>query len=87
VTLLDRLRFLFDHRWAPPRMSDHLDGELVRRDEARIRRHVDVCPECRELLRSLRALLSALGGLRAEPTEVVAEAVADGVRGRLGEGA
>ena len=29
--MIDRLGFVLDHRWAPDRMSDYLDGDLGRK--------------------------------------------------------
>jgi anti-sigma factor RsiW len=41
-------------------MSDGLDGQLADRARERLARHEAECPECRELLRSLRRLLTVL---------------------------
>ena len=79
------LRFRFDHRWAPRKVSPYLDGELSRSERERLEHHVKDCPECRELLRELDALIDALGALRAEQTAPVADAMLSLVRGRLGE--
>ncbi len=73
--VLERLRFRRDHRWVPPRASDYLDGELRSRERTRVERHLDKCPECRELLRGLQAILSALGTMRGEESEPMADAV------------
>ncbi len=79
------LRFWRDHRWVPPRASDYLDGELRSRERARVEHHLNECPECRELLGSLRAIVSALGTLRGDDSVLVADAVLASVRSRLGE--
>jgi anti-sigma factor RsiW len=55
-----RVRFAVDHRWAQRRMSDALDGQLADRARDRLARHEAECPECRELLHSLRRLLTFL---------------------------
>ncbi len=64
-------------------MSDYLDGDLQRSERERAERHLDECPECRELLASLRGLVSRLGRMLAEPMRPVAATVLAGVRERL----
>jgi predicted anti-sigma-YlaC factor YlaD len=81
--IADRIRFALDHRWSPPHMSEFLDGDLDERGSARIDRHVRDCRECRELLRSLQAIVEELGGLRAETGEPVAGVLLESVRSRL----
>lgn len=41
-------------------MSEYLDGELDRRAAAGVRRHARWCPNCRRMMRNLRAVISAL---------------------------
>jgi anti-sigma factor RsiW len=60
---LFRLRFWRDHRWAPGRMSEYLDGELTARSKTRMERHVHECRECRRLVGGLVLVLEALHGL------------------------
>lgn len=50
-----------------------------------MQRHVDECPECRELLRSLQEIVGALGTMRGEQSERVARAVFASLQGRLGD--
>ena len=83
--LIDRLRFALDHRWSPDRMSEYLDAELVGGDRDRLERHVRDCPECDQLLRELRAMVTALGGVRGGAGRGVAAAVLAGVHQRLAE--
>jgi anti-sigma factor RsiW len=78
-----RIRFALDHRWSPPHMSDHLDGDLDARRAARLERHVGECPECRELLLGLEAVVAALGGVRHDGGELVAARTLDGFRALL----
>jgi anti-sigma factor RsiW len=78
-----RIRFVLDHRWSPPHMSDHLDGDLDARQAARVERHVGECRECRELLLGLEALVAALGDIRHDGGELVAARTLDGLRARL----
>jgi anti-sigma factor RsiW len=62
--LLDRLRVVRDHAWVGAHASEYLDGELGSRGRARVERHIARCHACRELLRGLERLVSALGQLR-----------------------
>lgn len=80
-----RLEFVRDHRWLPPHASEYLDGELGPRERGRVKRHTRDCPECRELLASLRALIEALGTLRGDEERVVAGAVLASVQSRLSQ--
>jgi anti-sigma factor RsiW len=82
----DRERFERDHRWAPERMSDYLDGDLAASARARFERHLGECRECRRLLESLRRTLHALHGLSTPTTTVHAQAIAASVRARLSQG-
>jgi anti-sigma factor RsiW len=63
--LLDRERFRRDHRWAPSRMSDYVDGELALAGRVRMERHLGECAECRRLLGGLRQTLDGLHRLSA----------------------
>jgi anti-sigma factor RsiW len=80
-----RLRFLRDHRWVPPHASQYLDAELAPDDRQRVERHTEDCPQCRELLRSLRALIGALATIGSDVPQPVAKAVAAAVHSRLSE--
>jgi anti-sigma factor RsiW len=82
--LIEKARFMRDHRWAQRRMSEYLDGELDRADRERAARHMSECPECDELLASLRAIAATLAGVGGEPSRQVAAEVFSGVRRRLG---
>ncbi len=50
-----------------------------------MQRHVDECVECRELLRSLQKIVSALGAMRDERGELVAGTVLASLKSGLGE--
>jgi anti-sigma factor RsiW len=80
---LNRLRFALDHRWTPAHASAYLDDELSASERERVERHTADCPECRELLLQLSAMIGALGTLRDEQGELVAGAILSSVRGRL----
>jgi anti-sigma factor RsiW len=83
--LLDRPRFRRDHRWAPGRMSDYLDGELAPAGRARIEHHLGECAQCRRLLAGLRQTLRGLHRLSASRAEVDALQIAASVRAQLSE--
>ena len=74
--LIERVRFLLDHRWSPRQMSAYLDGELSESGRDRIERHVHDCHRCRELLRGLRATIAALRGIAAGPSDGAGPGVA-----------
>jgi anti-sigma factor RsiW len=76
------LRFRRDHRWAPPRMSEYLDGELAARPRARMERHVAACSQCRQLIHGLRQVTDALGRLAPQEASRAAQLAAE-VRPRL----
>src|ERR1700735_5838825 len=78
-----RLRFMRDHRWLPPHASEYLDGELGVDERHRVERHTQECPECRELLRSLRTLVGALRTIDDDEPRVVAAAVLASIQSRL----
>lgn len=76
-----------DHRFARRHMSEGLDGELSLRQQARFARHVDECPECGPMLRSLirmRAALRRVGEVPASSSSVV-PGVLERLRGETGE--
>ena len=60
------LTFALDHRWAPPRMSAYLEGDMGRRGRRRLERHLSRCAVCTRKLRVLREVLGGLRGLRDE---------------------
>lgn len=82
---LDRERFLRDHRWAPNRMSEYIDGELGSDQRTRMERHLGECPECRRLLAGLRRTIAALRRATAVADRVDPRQVAAVVRARLAE--
>jgi anti-sigma factor RsiW len=75
-----------DHGWSPDHMSEYIDREMDAGDRARIERHLRDCPECRDLMRSLQAMVETLGSLPGRPAQSVAGAVLAGVHERLGAG-
>lgn len=83
--LMDRERFKRDHRWAPGRMSDYLDGELASVRRARMERHLGECDKCRRLLAGLHRTVDTLHRLTAPTDGVDALAIVASVRSRLDE--
>lgn len=77
------VRFARAHRWTKRNMTEYLEGDLDSAERERAERHIHECPECTELLASLRILVGALGEMRGQPKRAVAAAVAAGVRERL----
>lgn len=82
-SLLARIMFRRDHRWAPDRMSDYLDRELAQRGRARMERHVGVCNECRGLITGLKLVIDTLHRLPAPQPGRDAAQLAGAVRVRL----
>jgi anti-sigma factor RsiW len=74
-----------DHRWVPEHASEYLDGELGPGERRRVEDHTEDCPQCRELLRSLRALIATLGTIGHDERQVVAPAVLASIQRRLGD--
>jgi anti-sigma factor RsiW len=70
-----------------PRISDYVDGELPVREERRLGRHEELCPDCARLISSLHVLLAVLPSLRLPPAASfeIAERTAARVRARIGE--
>jgi anti-sigma factor RsiW len=83
-SLVNRVRFRWDHQWAPPHMSAYLDAELASGARWRMERHVGECQECRRLLAGLRATLDALHRLGARHGRADAFQIVSAVRARLG---
>ena len=77
---LAKRRFMRDHRFSHPKLSDYLDGELRSSERQRVEQHVHRCPECRRLLESLRRTLKGLTELRATSGESIAPGVIDRLR-------
>ena len=80
VIVLRMLRHMLDHRFTKAHASEYLDGELAPDGRRRVERHTSVCPQCRELIASLRRMLDALPALGAQPRPSVAEGVVERLR-------
>lgn len=82
-SVLHRMRFTRDHRWAPDSMSAYLDGELASRARIRLERHSAECPECRGILHGLQRMLGLLHGLPPASARRDAPDIVAAVRARL----
>ena len=78
--MLERIRFMRDHRFTRAHMSDYLDGDLREGERVRVEHHAGLCPECRRLLRSLRETLARLTEMRAPAPEGLAADVIERLR-------
>lgn len=77
--VLERRRFMREHRWTDARLSDYLDEQLAARDRGRVDEHIGRCPQCRRMLATLRRTLEELRSLSVEAHP----GIADGVLRRL----
>jgi anti-sigma factor RsiW len=78
--LLNRMRFMREHRWTHAHLSEYLDQELADEERARVEDHVGLCPQCRRVLATLRRTLERLRDLHAQPEPEMAEGVIERLR-------
>jgi anti-sigma factor RsiW len=79
-----KINFHRDHRWAGPRLSRYVDGDLPPRQRQRLAGHEGLCPECRRAIRHLKRLVRTLPKLRErDPAPEVADRTAQAVRARI----
>ncbi|MGH8982397.1 MAG: anti-sigma factor family protein [Acidimicrobiia bacterium] len=52
-------------------VTDYLEGELSRRERARVRRHLRGCPHCTGYLEQIRLTIRLTGRLRVEDVEAM----------------
>ena len=83
--LNDQASFEREHLWATDHMSDYLDRDLAAASLERIRRHLDDCALCRELLEGLRRTVDALQRLSSPGGEVGPAEIASRVAVRIDE--
>ncbi|MDQ3066825.1 MAG: zf-HC2 domain-containing protein [Actinomycetota bacterium] len=74
------LRQMLDHRFTKAHASEYLDGDLPPTGRSRVERHTSVCPQCRELIASLRRMLDALPALGATRQPTVADGIVERLR-------
>jgi len=80
--LIDRYRFMREHRWTEARFSAYLDRELDDGERVRLERHAGLCPECHRMLEALKQTLAGLRGLSASthPPSDLADSVIERLR-------
>jgi anti-sigma factor RsiW len=78
--LLERRRYMREHRWTHAHLSDYLDGELGADQRKRVDAHVAICPNCTRVLGTLRWMLEGLHRLRAQPETAVSASVIERLR-------
>lgn len=78
--LLARHRYMREHRFAHAHLSDYLDEELSPRRVARVEQHVGVCPQCRQVVATLRRTLAGLRSLAPASDPGVADGVIERLR-------
>lgn len=81
---LEKRRFMREHRWTSARLSAYLDHELSEGERHRLEAHAGICPECRQMLATLRRTLEGLRRLSrasAAPTGL-ADSVIERLRGQ-----
>ena len=85
---MTRIRNWAEHRWAQPRLSAYVDGDLAPHAHRRMRRHANDCPECGPALRSLIRVVHSLVGKLSAPRngEAAKSVVASLVREAPGGG-
>ena len=71
---------MIDHRYTKAHASDYLDGDLAEAGRKRVERHASVCPQCRELLASLRRMIDALPALGPSAPATVTDRVLERLR-------
>ncbi len=68
-----RWRMRRDHTFTQRRMPDYLEGDLGGRQQRRLARHADECPDCGAMLRGVtrvRIMLRSFGRPRPQTTVV-----------------
>jgi anti-sigma factor RsiW len=78
--LLQRRRFMREHRWTHTHLSDYLDGNLDRAGRERVEDHVGLCPQCRRVLATLRRTLAGLRALGTPRRPDLADGIIEHVR-------
>lgn len=73
--LIERHRYMREHRWTHTHLSDYVDGELSGGGRARAEDHVGICPDCQRVLATLRRTLEHLRALHSAPESGVADSV------------
>lgn len=78
--LLAHRRFMRDHHFVQARMSEYVDQELPPAERRRVEQHVGACPQCRQLLATLKRTIEGLRGLGYERRPGLADGIIDRLR-------
>jgi anti-sigma factor RsiW len=78
--LLERRRFMREHRWTHAHLSEYVDQELGRAERERVEEHVGLCPQCRRVLATLRRTLRELRELRRPARPDLANGIIERLR-------
>jgi predicted anti-sigma-YlaC factor YlaD len=79
--LLEHRRFMREHDWTHAHLSDYFEHDLSDGDRERVEDHLNMCPHCRRVLRTLRRTLESLVNLPGEPRRGLADGVIERLRG------
>lgn len=76
-----------DHEKLKELVSSYLDGELGQDEQALVRRHLEECPECRQVYREMNELGEVMGKMTMkEPPKEVWKMYTESVYNRLERG-
>jgi anti-sigma factor RsiW len=78
--LLERRRYMREHKWTHAHLSEYLNEDLSPDERERVEDHVSICPHCRRVLRTLRRTVESLVDLRAEGRPGLADGVIERLR-------
>jgi anti-sigma factor RsiW len=78
--LIERRRYMREHRWTHAHLSDYLDEDLSPAERKRVEEHVSICPHCRRVLRTLKRTLESLMDLPAEGRPGLTDGVIERLR-------
>ncbi len=78
--LLERRRYMREHRWTQAHLSEYLERQLSAYERERVEARVRICPDCTRVLATLRRTLEGLRMLRAQPQPGLADGVIERLR-------
>jgi anti-sigma factor RsiW len=78
--LLERRRFMREHRWTHSHLSEYVDEGLDRAARQRVEEHIGLCPQCRRVLATLRRTLRELRELGRPPRPDLADGIIERLR-------
>ncbi len=80
--MIERHRYMREHRWTHAHYSAFLDHDLTETESARFEEHARICPQCHRMLASLKKTIRGLRGLSGEanPPGGLADSVIERLR-------